>query len=38
MSDFLKLLFGLSIFQIVVIKKKATIWDEKATPVTLFVT
>ena len=38
MSDFLKLLFRLSVFQIAVIKKKATIWDEKGTPVTLFVT
>ena len=30
MSDFLKLFFGFSIFQIAVIKKNATICDEKA--------
>ena len=36
MSDFFKLYFGFSVFQIAVIKKSATIWDEKATPVILF--
>ena len=38
MSDFLKLFLGFSIFQIAVFKKSTTIWDENATPITLFVT